>query len=139
MDAAEIDALPEALAWRRAAIESCLMTWLASGARYERRLARRVLLREAADDVLALAARRVAPLPRRVVRPLPEQGPATAQVFNRLVVADRRTLLAWAAGRDEPRGVDARILGAHRASALQRLVEGLAARAAKEARRPPRV
>ena len=124
MDAAEIDALAEPMAWRRAATESCLTTWLARGARYERRLARRVLLREAPDDVLALAARRVAPLPRRVVRPLPEEGPATAQVFNRLVIADRRTLLAWAAGRDEPRGVDPHILGAPSVPGLKPVAGG---------------
>jgi len=37
------------------------------------------------------------------------------------------------------RGVDPRALGEHRASALQRLLETLARRAEKEARRPPRV
>jgi hypothetical protein len=138
MDAIEIDALEEPMAWRRVAVEACLETWLFGASRYERRLARRVLMRDPAEDLLALAARRVLPLPRRIVRPLPDEGPGQELVFNRLEGADRRTLLAWAAGWPELRGVDPRALGEHRASALQRLLDGLLARADKEARRPLR-
>jgi hypothetical protein len=132
---AAFDRLSDPRAWTRAAVEACLQHWLEDGARYARRLAARELLRDAADDLLALAARRAVPLRRRVQRPLPEDSlPALAAAFNRLDRADRRVLLAWARREPLPDGVDQRALAEHRASALQRLV---ARAAAHQRHRPP--
>ena len=123
-----LDQLSDPRAWTRAAVEACLQCWLRDGARYARRLAARELVRDAADDLLALAARRVVPLRRRVLRPLPDEGQVPLAVaFNRLDRADRHALLG-----DVARGVDPRALAEHRASALQRLVER-----ARERHRPP--
>jgi len=135
-----LDHLTDSHAWLRAALEACLQRWLVAGARYARRLRRHDLLRDAADDVLALAARRVLPLRRAVLRPLPDEGLARlALAFNRLDRADRRVLLAGVAREPPPPGLDARSLAEHRASALQRLVECAARPAGKHHRPPPRL
>ena len=135
MGHAAFDRLSDPRAWTRAAVEACLQHWLEDGARYGRRLVARELLRDAADDLLALAARRAVPLRRRVQRPLPDEGlPPLAVAFNRLDRADRRVLLAWGRREPLPAGVDQRALAEHRASALQRLVDRAAVR---ERHRPP--
>jgi hypothetical protein len=133
-----LDHLTEPASWTRAALEACLQQWLVAGARYARRLRRQDRLRDAADDVLALAARRVLPLRRAVLRPLPDEAlDPLALAFNRLDHADRRVLLACAAREPPPPGLDARPLAEHRASALQRLVECAARPAARTRHRPP--
>ena len=130
---AALDQLSDPRTWTRSAVEACLQCWLRDGARYARRLAARELLRDAADDLLVLAARRVVPLRRAVLRPLPDDGlHPLAAAFNRLDRADRHVLLAWDA-REPPAGVDRRALAEHRASALQRLLE----RAHRRHHRPP--
>ena len=114
----EIDSLQDPRAWAQAAVASCLDVWARLGARYARRLRERDRLRDAADDVLALAARRVAPLPVPRLRPLPvAQLEPLARAFNALPAADRYALgrLRLLAG---VRGARA----AHLASALERLV-----------------
>ena len=132
MDTEAIDTLDDPREWVRHATEACLQHWLEAGARYERHLQRGVLQRDGADDLLALAARRVLPLPRRVVRPLPDERlPALAQAFNRLDRADRRALLALASGGPGPPGADLRVVLEHRASAVQRLVDGALGREQK--------
>lgn len=113
-----LDSLQDPRAWAQAAIASCLDVWNRDGARYARRLRDRDRVREAADDVLTLAARRVAPLPVRRLRPLPaDRLDPLARAFNALPAADRYALcrLRLLAGA---RGARA----AHLASALERLV-----------------
>ncbi len=134
---ATLDAVTDPASWVRAALEACLEQWLATGPRYARRLQRHGRLRDAADDVLALAARRVVPLRRAVLRPLPNEGlPPLARAFNGLDCADRRVLLAGAL-EPPPPGVDRRSLAEHRASALQRLVEGAGRPAGLPLSNPP--
>jgi len=114
----EIDTLQDPRAWMQAAVAACLDVWARLGARYARRLRERDCVRDAADDVLALAARRVAPLPVPRLRPLPvAQLEPLARAFNALPAADRYALcrLRLLAGVRGARG-------AHLASALERLV-----------------
>lgn len=114
----DLDNLQDPRAWVQAAIAACLDVWSRVGARYARRLRERDRLRDAADDVLTLAARRVAPLPVPRLRPLPvAQLDPLARAFNALPTADRYALcrLRLLAG---VRGARA----AHLASALERLV-----------------
>lgn len=114
----DLDALQDPRAWAQAAIACCLDVWNRDGARYARRLRERDRVREAADDVLTLAARRVAPLPTPRLRPLPSaQLEPLARAFNALPAADRYALcrLRQLAGA---RGARAE----HLASALERLV-----------------
>jgi hypothetical protein len=114
----DIESMHDPRAWARAAIAECLEVWNRVGARYARRLRERDRLREPADDVLTLAARRIAPLPTPRLRPLPvEHLDPLARAFNALPAADRYALrrLRMLAG---VRGARA----AHLASALDRLV-----------------
>ena len=115
---ADLETLQDPRAWARAAIAECLEVWNRVGARYARRLRERDRLREPADDVLTLVARRIAPLPTPRLRPLPvDHLDPLARAFNALPAADRYALrrLRMLAG---VRGARA----AHLASALDRLV-----------------
>ncbi len=114
--------------WVEQALAECRTVWSRVGRRYARRLVESDRRRDAVGDVLTLAARRVAPLPRRVVRPLPETdlGPLE-RAFNRLDPADR-----WALSRLDRLGAVRGVRAEHLATALQRLVE-----AARENDRPP--
>ena len=133
MPRADLDAVTDPREWTRRAVEACLELWLRLGPRHARRLQCLRLCRVPHLDVLALAARRAAPLPHPVLRPLPQDAlPPLARAFNRLAEADRRVLLAWGAGGTRPEGADGLALDEHRASALQRLVE-----AAGKSQRPP--
>ncbi len=137
-ETASIDTLEDAEAWLGAAVAACLAAWERTGRRYERRLEDRDRVRDPVADVMALAARRVVPLRRRVVRPLPSDGLSPLELaFNTLDPADRYALcrLELLAG--------GRARGEHLASALTRLLaaeaelEAAAAVAAGTKGRPP--
>lgn len=116
----DLESIDDPRDWVRRAVEEALAAWKRCGERYLARLARQALVRDAAADVVALAARRVAPLPRRILRPLPGPLPGTAgHAFLRLEPADRRALLRWGAG-EEVRAAQAE----HVAAALGRLTHG---------------
>ena len=135
--------------WVAAAVERCLLLCGSLAPRYARHLQRTHVCRDPLDDALALAARRVVPLPRRVLRPLPGATlPAAARAFNALDRADRRALLALLAGapehdatgapadrQDVADGERAQVAarGEHLASALARLLEGTLAHEARAA------
>jgi hypothetical protein len=108
----------DAGAWARTAVARCEQVWGRMCARYARRLAAQDRVRDARADVMTLAARRLLPLARRVLRSLPDDAlvPA-ARAFNRLAPPDR-----YALSRLDLLG---RLRGAraeHLASAFERLV-----------------
>jgi hypothetical protein len=112
-----VDAIEEANAWSRAAVEECLLVWERIGLRFARRLRDRDRVRDAVEDVMTLAARRLVALRRRVVRPLPCEGLEPIELaFNTLDPADRYALsrLTLLSG--------GRARGEHLASALSRLL-----------------
>jgi hypothetical protein len=120
--------------WATTAIDACLEVWQRIGRRYLRRLAEADLLRSATEDVLALAARRVVPLGRRFIRPLPlGRTDALTRAFNRLDVADR-----FALRRLDRLGHARGARAEHLASALERLADALSSesREASEASEP---
>ena len=114
---AKVDAIEDPEAWARAAVDQCLLVWERTGRRFERRVLACDRVRDAVEDVMTLAARRVVPLRRRVLRPLPCDGLSPLELaFNTLDPADRYALvrLALLSG--------GRARGEHLASALARLI-----------------
>ena len=114
----------DAGSWSRRAIDRCLEAWIRLGRRYARRLDVSDRVRDASDDVLALAARREVPLDsvaRLLLRPLPGgQRDPVALAFNRLDQADRYVLR-----RLDELGPMSGPRTDHLASALERLAEAL--------------
>jgi hypothetical protein len=125
-------------AWVADAVERCIELGRRGAPRYARHLRHTHRSRDPVDDMLALAARRIVPLPRRVLRPLPGATLcAAARAFNALDRADRRALGARLAGAAvEQEGLAPaqwQAQGEHLASALARLVEGTLAHEARAA------
>lgn len=120
-DLEALDAIEDPAAWAAAALASCLEVRARLVRRYRRRLHETDRVRDPEADVATLAARRVLPLTRRVLRPLPCEGQdAVARAFNRLEAADR-FVLRRLDRLGSPRGAR----GLHLASALERLAQAL--------------
>jgi len=82
--------------WLRLAREALAEVWSRRGARFAERLERHRLLRDPAEDLMTLAARRLLPVPGAIVRPLPCQTlERRSRAFCRLARADRILLWPW--------------------------------------------
>ncbi len=89
-----LDAIDDPERWIRAGVEGCQAIWERVGRRYRRRLVDNDRARDAGTDICTLAARRLVPLGRPVLRPLPgDDLEPVARAFNRLDPADRYALL----------------------------------------------
>jgi len=121
----DLEGITDPRRWAQLAIEEGLGAWRRCGERYAARLVAQAQLRDPLEDVLTLAARRVLPLPRRVLRPLPRGATgasveAPAAAFARLATADRRVLLRWRGG-----AVAGGAAAEHLAAALLRFAEAV--------------
>lgn len=112
---ADLDAERDPERWAAAAIAQLLEVWRRRGRSYARRLERQHRIRDAARDLLTLAARRVLPLQRPLTRLLPPEVPdVERRAFGALAAVDRAVLLR----REQARGPAER---AHLAAACLRL------------------